>query len=210
MTATFINGTRIAEEIKAEAALEVKQLQSKGIQPGLAVILVGEDAASSAYVNMKARTCEQLGITSRKLTVPSSIETNGLIDQVQRLNDDHAIDGILIQLPLPRHVAKHAVLESVDPGKDVDGFHSSNLGALLLGHETLVACTPLGVMELLRRLGVKLEGAHAVVLGRSDDVGKPQAVLLMHANATVTICHSRTRDLAEVTRQADVVVAAIG
>jgi len=210
MTATFINGARIAEEIKAEAALEVKQLQSKGIQPGLAVILVGEDAASSAYVNMKARTCEQLGITSRKLTVPSAIETNGLIDQVQRLNDDDAIDGILIQLPLPRHVAKHAVLESVDPGKDVDGFHSSNLGALLLGHETLVACTPLGVMELLRRLGVKLEGAHAVVLGRSDDVGKPQAVLLMHANATVTICHSRTRDLAEVTRQADVVVAAIG
>jgi len=210
MTATFINGTKIADEIRAEAALEVKELLKKGIHPGLAVILVGQDAASSAYVNMKARTCEQLGITSRKVTLPSSIQTDELIAQVRRLNEDDAIDGILIQLPLPQQVTKHAVLESVDPKKDVDGFHSSNLGALLLGHEALVACTPLGVMELLRRSGVTLEGAHAVVLGRSDDVGKPQAVLLMHANATVTICHSRTRNLAGVTREADVVVAAIG
>lgn len=210
MTATFIDGTRIAEDIKAEVAAEVRELQARGIRPGLSVILVGEDAASSSYVGMKARTCERLGILGRQLTLPGSIQTNELMDQVRRLNEDDAIDGILIQLPLPKHVDKHAVLESVDPGKDVDGFHSSNLGSLLLGHEALVACTPFGVMTLLKRSGVNLEGKHAVVLGRSDDVGKPQAILLMHANATVTICHSKTRNLADVVRQADVIVAAIG
>src|SRR6185295_12527624 len=160
--------------------------------------------------NMKARTCEQLGIVSRKVVLPSSIDTDKLVAEVRRLNEDETVDGILIQLPLPKHVRKHAVLESVDPKKDVDGFHSSNLGSLLLGHEALVACTPFGVMTLLKRYGVNLEGKHAVVLGRSDDVGKPQAVLLMHANATVTICHSKTRNLADVVRQADVIVAAIG
>ena len=210
MAATFINGTRIADEIKREAAAEVEDLKARGIQPGLAVILVGDDAASSAYVNMKAKTCEQLGIYSRKVTIPSAATTDQLLAEVKKLNEDDAIDGILIQLPLPKHVNKHAVLEGVDPRKDVDGFHSGNLGSLLLGHETLVACTPLGVMELLQRSGVQMEGANAVVLGRSDDVGKPQAVLLMHANATVTICHSRTRNLPEVTRHADILVAAIG
>jgi methylenetetrahydrofolate dehydrogenase (NADP+)/methenyltetrahydrofolate cyclohydrolase len=210
MTATFIDGTKIAEDIKAEVAAEVKQLQQRGIRPGLSVILVGDDAASSSYVNMKARTCEKLGINSRKIVLPGSIQTAELMEQARKLNEDDTIDGILIQLPLPKHVNKHAVLESVDPRKDVDGFHSSNLGSLLLGHETLVACTPFGVMTLLKRSGVNPEGKHAVVLGRSDDVGKPQAVLLMHANATVTICHSKTRNLAEVVRQADIIVAAIG
>jgi methylenetetrahydrofolate dehydrogenase (NADP+)/methenyltetrahydrofolate cyclohydrolase len=210
MTATFIDGTKIAEEIKAEAAVEVKALRERGIRPGLSVILVGDDAASSAYVNMKARTCEKLGINSRKVTLPGSIQTAELKDEVRKLNEDDSIDGILIQLPLPKHVNKHAILESVDPRKDVDGFHSANLGSLLLGHETLVACTPAGVMTLLQRSGVNPEGKHAVVLGRSDDVGKPQAVLLMHANATVTICHSKTRNLADVVRQADIIVAAIG
>jgi methylenetetrahydrofolate dehydrogenase (NADP+)/methenyltetrahydrofolate cyclohydrolase len=210
MTASFINGTKIAEDIKVEVAAEVRDLKTRGIHPGLAVVLVGEDAASSAYVNMKAKTCEQLGIYSRKLTIPSSVTTDQLLAEVRKLNEDNAIDGILVQLPLPKHVHKHAVLEAVDPRKDVDGFHSANVGSLVLGHETLVACTPSGVMELLRRSNVKLEGANAVVLGRSDDVGKPQALLLMHANATVTICHSRTRNLGEVTRQADIIVAAIG
>jgi methylenetetrahydrofolate dehydrogenase (NADP+) / methenyltetrahydrofolate cyclohydrolase len=210
MTATFIDGTKIAEDIKAEVAAEVKQLQERGIRPGLSVVLVGDDAASSSYVNMKARTCEKLGINSRKIVLPASIQTAELMEQVRKLNEDDTIDGILIQLPLPKHVNKHAVLESVDPRKDVDGFHSSNLGSLLLGHETLVACTPFGVMTLLKRSGVNPEGKHAVVLGRSDDVGKPQAVLLMHANATVTICHSKTRNLAEIVRQADIIVAAIG
>lgn len=210
MTATFIDGTRIAEDIKAEVATEVKELQKRGVRPGLSVVLVGDDAASSSYVNMKARTCEKLGIQSRKVTLPGSIQTAELMEQVRKLNEDDSIDGILIQLPLPKHVNKHAVLESVNPKKDVDGFHSSNLGSLLLGHEALVACTPFGVMTLLQRSGVNPEGKHAVVLGRSDDVGKPQAVLLMHANATVTICHSKTRNLADVVRQADIIVAAIG
>jgi methylenetetrahydrofolate dehydrogenase (NADP+) / methenyltetrahydrofolate cyclohydrolase len=210
MTASFINGTKIAEDIKVEVAAEVRDLKARGIHPGLAVVLVGEDAASSAYVNMKAKTCEQLGIHSRKLTIPSTVTTEQLLAEVQKLNDDNSIDGILVQLPLPKQVKKHAILEAVDPRKDVDGFHSANVGSLVLGHETLVACTPFGVMELLRRSSVKLEGANAVVLGRSDDVGKPQALLLMHANATVTICHSKSRNLGEVTRQADIVVAAIG
>ena len=210
MTARFIDGTKIAEDIKAEVATEVKELQNRGIRPGLSVILVGDDAASSSYVNMKARTCEKLGINSRKVTLPGSIQTPELMDQVRKLNEDDTIDGILIQLPLPKHVNKHAVLESVNPRKDVDGFHSSNLGSLLLGHEALVACTPYGVMTLLQRSGVNPEGKHAVVLGRSDDVGKPQAVLLMHANATVTICHSKTRNLPDIVRQADIIVAAIG
>ena len=210
MTATFVDGTKIAEDIKAEVAVEVKKLQEGGGRPGLAVVLVGDDAASSAYVNMKARTCEKLGIYSRKLTLPGSIQTAELIEQVRKLNEDDAIDGILVQIPLPKHINKHAILESVDPKKDVDGFHSSNLGLLLLGHEALVACTPSGVMTLLQRSGVNLEGKHAVVLGRSDDVGKPQAVLLMHANATVTICHSKTRNMAEIVREADIIVAAIG
>jgi methylenetetrahydrofolate dehydrogenase (NADP+) / methenyltetrahydrofolate cyclohydrolase len=210
MTASFINGTKIAEDIKVEVAAEVRDLKARGIHPGLAVVLVGEDAASSAYVNMKAKTCDQLGIYSRKLTIPSTVTTEQLLAEVQKLNDDNSIDGILVQLPLPKQVKKHAILEAVDPRKDVDGFHSANVGSLVLGQETLVACTPYGVMELLRRSNVKIEGANAVVLGRSDDVGKPQALLLMHANATVTICHSKTRNLGEVTRQADIVVAAIG
>jgi methylenetetrahydrofolate dehydrogenase (NADP+) / methenyltetrahydrofolate cyclohydrolase len=210
MTAAFINGTKIAEDIKGEVAAEVRDLKASGIHPGLAVVLVGDDAASSAYVNMKAKTCEQLGIYSRKLTIPSAITTEQLLAEIRKLNEDPAIDGILVQLPLPKQVHKHTILEAVDPRKDVDGFHSANVGSLVLGHETLVACTPSGVMELLRRSNVKLEGVNAVVLGRSDDVGKPQALLLMHANATVTICHSKTRNLGEVTRQADVIVAAIG
>jgi len=159
---------------------------------------------------MKAKTCEQLGIYSRKLTVPGAVTTEQLLSEVKKLNEDDAIDGILVQLPLPKHVNKHAILEGVDPRKDVDGFHSHNLGSLLLGHETLVACTPLGVMELLQRSGVKIEGANAVVLGRSDIVGKPMALLLMHANATVTICHSATRDIGAHCRRADILIAAMG
>jgi methylenetetrahydrofolate dehydrogenase (NADP+) / methenyltetrahydrofolate cyclohydrolase len=210
MTAILINGTKIAEDIKREVSADVEALKGRGIRPGLAVVLVGDDAASSAYVNMKAKTCEKLGIYSRKLTIPSSVTTEQLLAEVRKLNEDDSIDGILVQLPLPKHVHKHTILEGVDPRKDVDGFHSANVGSLVLGHETLVACTPSGVMELLHRSNVKIEGTNAVVLGRSDDVGKPQALLLMHASATVTICHSKTRNLPEITRQADILVAAIG
>lgn len=207
---TFINGVQIAEEIKREIAVEVQDLKSRGVHPGLAVVLVGDNPASASYVNMKAKTCEQLGIHSQKITLPRETTTEELLAQIDILNADDRLDGILVQLPLPKQVDKHAILESVDPTKDVDGFHSANMGALLLGRESLVACTPLGIMEILRRSGVAFEGANAVVLGRSDDVGKPQAILLMHANASVTICHSRTRNLPEVTRRADILVVSIG
>src|SRR5258706_14752701 len=161
MPATLINGSAIAEDVKKGVAEEVAALKRAGVEPGLTVILVGEDAASSSYVNMKARTCEMLGIRSQKIALSGSISTDELLAQVRQLNADDRVDGILIQLPLPKQVQKHVVLESVMPAKDVDGFHSSNLGSLLLGHETLVACTPLGVMELLRRSNVKMEGANA-------------------------------------------------
>jgi methylenetetrahydrofolate dehydrogenase (NADP+)/methenyltetrahydrofolate cyclohydrolase len=210
MTATLIDGTAIAAGIQQQVAADVERLKAKGVKPGLAVVLVGEDPASASYVNMKARMCTQLGVESRKLVLPAATETADLLARVEELNADDGIDGILIQLPLPKQIEKSRVLETVDPLKDVDGFHSSNIGSLVLGHEALVACTPLGVMELLSHTGVRLEGARAVVLGRSDDVGKPVALLLMHQHATVTICHSRTRDLEAVTREADVVVAAIG
>ena len=210
MDTTFINGSEIAEDIKREVTAEVQGLNTQGIQPGLAVVLVGDNSASAAYVQMKARTCEQIGIFSQKITLPGAATTAELLARIDALNADARIDGILVQLPLPPHVDKHAVLERVDPAKDVDGFHSGNLGSLVLGHERLVACTPLAVMELLRRSGTVIEGANAAVLGRSDDVGKPLALLLMHANATVTICHSRTKNLPDVTRCADIVVAAIG
>src|SRR3989442_13781565 len=195
MTGKFIDGTKIADDIKSGVLAEVQTLKGRGIQPGLAVVLVGDDAASSTYVNMKAKTCEQLGIYSRKLTIPSSVTTEQLLSEVQKLNEDEAVDGILVQLPLPKHVNKHAILEGVDPKKDVDGFHSSNVGSLVLGHETLVACTPLGIMELLHRSNVKIEGANAVILGRSDDVGKPQALRLSDASASITSRHSKTRNL---------------
>jgi methylenetetrahydrofolate dehydrogenase (NADP+)/methenyltetrahydrofolate cyclohydrolase len=210
MTATLINGTEISKAIQAEVEAEVATLKKQGIHPGLAVVLVGADPASASYVGMKARMCEKLGIFSRKLELGSDTSTEQLLGEIDELNNDDAIDGILIQLPLPTGIDKHAILEAVDPVKDADGFHSANIGSLVLGHESIVACTPSGVMEMLRRSGVEMEGKRAVVLGRSDDVGKPMAMLLMHANATVTICHSRTRDLASITREADILVAAIG
>ncbi len=210
MTATLIDGTLIAREVQDEVGVEVASLKAMGINPGLAVVLVGEDPASASYVGMKARMCERLGMTSRKLVLSADIEQSDLLAHIHALNEDDSIDGILVQLPLPAHIDKHTILEAVNPSKDVDGFHSSNIGSLVLGHENLVACTPLGVLEMLIRSGVPIEGACAVVLGRSDDVGKPMAMLLMHRHATVTICHSRTRDLASITRGADIIVAAIG
>src|SRR5437773_12473720 len=163
MVATFINGTKIAGDIKREVASQVETLRQRGIQPGLAVVLVGDDAASSAYVNMKAKACEELGIYSRKLTIPDSVSTGQLCSEVRKLNEDNAIDGILVQIPLPKHVDKHTILEAVDPKKGVDGFHSVDLGSRVLGHEALVACTPSGVSEILHRSGVQIDGASAVV-----------------------------------------------
>jgi methylenetetrahydrofolate dehydrogenase (NADP+) / methenyltetrahydrofolate cyclohydrolase len=210
MTARILDGTKIRDEIFAELKSEVARLAGQNIRPGLAAVLVGENPASQLYVKSKIAACEQLGMASWMHTPPASISTDELLRLVNQLNADNAVDGILIQLPLPSQVDTKRVLEAVDPAKDVDGFHPVSLGRLVSGRPGLVACTPAGCMEILRRNNIPIEGANAVVLGRSDIVGKPMALLLMHANATVTICHSKTRDLPEVVRHADIVVAAMG
>jgi methylenetetrahydrofolate dehydrogenase (NADP+) / methenyltetrahydrofolate cyclohydrolase len=205
-----LNGIEIAAEIKAEVAAEVRALADVGITPGLTVVLVGNVAASEIYVRSKVKTCGELGIRSEMLTPPESITTDEMLALITELNARDEVDGILIQLPLPKHVDTRRLLEAVSPEKDVDGFHPINSGRLLAGLPSLVPCTPLGVMEILRRSGLPVAGQHAVVLGRSDIVGKPVAMLLLNASATVTVCHSRTMDLARYTREADILVAAIG
>jgi len=210
MTARVLDGTKIRDEIFAELKSEIAALGGQGIRPGLAAVLVGDNPASQLYVKSKIAACEQLGLASRMHTPLVSSTTEYMLQLVADLNADDAVDGILIQLPLPPQVDAKRVLEAVDPAKDVDGFHPVNLGRLVTGRPGLVACTPAGCMEILRRNGITIEGANAVVLGRSDIVGKPMALLLMHANATVTICHSKTRELPEVVRRADIVVAAMG
>jgi methylenetetrahydrofolate dehydrogenase (NADP+)/methenyltetrahydrofolate cyclohydrolase len=210
VTARILDGTKIRDEIFAELKSEISRLAGEGIRPGLAAVLVGENPASQLYVKSKIAACEQLGIASWMHTPAASTNTDQMLRLVDTLNKDNAVDGILIQLPLPSQVDTKRVLEAVDPAKDVDGFHPVSLGRLVSGRPGLVACTPAGCMEILRRNAIPIEGANAVVLGRSDIVGKPMALLLMHANATVTICHSKTRDLAGVVRRADIVVAAMG
>ena len=207
---TVLDGIAIAAEIKSEVALEVQTLKSKGVNPGLAVILVGHVAASEIYVRSKVKTCGELGIFSELITPPESVTTEELLGMVAELNAREDIDGILIQLPLPAHVDTKRLLEAVSPDKDVDGFHPVNVGRLQSGQPGLQPCTPAGVMEMLRRRNLSVSGKNAVVIGRSDIVGKPMAMLLLNASATVTICHSRTADLAAVTRNADILVAAIG
>jgi methylenetetrahydrofolate dehydrogenase (NADP+) / methenyltetrahydrofolate cyclohydrolase len=210
MTARILDGTKIRDLVFADLAGEIRELGASGIKPGLAAVLVGENPASQLYVKSKIAACEQLGMASWLHTPPASVTTAEMLELVAKLNADDHVDGILIQLPLPKQVDTKAVLEAVDPAKDVDGFHPVSLGALVSGRPGLVACTPAGCMEILRRGEIKIEGANAVVLGRSDIVGKPMALLLMHANATVTICHSKTKDLPEVVRRADIIVAAMG
>jgi methylenetetrahydrofolate dehydrogenase (NADP+) / methenyltetrahydrofolate cyclohydrolase len=210
VTARILDGIKIRDEIFAELRSEIARLGDEGIRPGLAAVLVGENPASQLYVKSKIAACEQLGLTSWMHTPPASVRTDQMLRLVRDLNNDNAVDGILIQLPLPSQVDTKRVLEAVDPAKDVDGFHPVSLGRLVSGRPGLVACTPAGCMEILRRNKIPIEGANAVVLGRSDIVGKPMGLLLMHANATVTICHSKTRDLPDVVRRADIVVAAMG
>jgi methylenetetrahydrofolate dehydrogenase (NADP+)/methenyltetrahydrofolate cyclohydrolase len=210
MTARVLDGTKIRDEIFGELKGEIARLAGEGIRPGLAAVLVGENPASQLYVKSKIAASEQLGIASWMHTPHASVTTGQMLHLVETLNNDDAVDGILIQLPLPSQVDTKRVLEAVDPAKDVDGFHPVSLGRLVSGRPGLVACTPAGCMEILRRNNIPIEGANAVVLGRSDIVGKPMALLLMHANATVTICHSKTRDLPGVVRRADIVVAAMG
>ena len=210
MPAQILDGSKIREQVFSELKDEMARLATQGIQPGLAAVLVGENPASQIYVKSKIAACEELGMASWLHAPPAGVSTASLLRLVQDLNEEDNVDGILVQLPLPAQVDSKRVLEAVDPAKDVDGFHPVSMGRLLTNRPGLVACTPAGCMELLRRCGVALEGANAVVLGRSDIVGKPMALLLMHANATVTICHSKTRDLPEVVRRADIVVAAMG
>ena len=210
MPARILNGNAIRDQIYSELTGEIATLSSTGIRPGLAAVLVGENPASKIYVSSKIAASEKLGLASINITPPATISTAELLAIVEDLNRRDDVDGILVQLPLPAQIDAKKILEAVDPAKDVDGFHPLNVGRLVAGRPNLVACTPLGVMEILRRSEIQIEGANAAVLGRSDIVGKPMALLLMHANATVTICHSKTRDLPETVRRADIVVAALG
>ena len=206
----ILDGAAIAAAIKQEVAEEVRSLVSRGVRPGLAAVLVGNVAASEIYVRSKVQSCADLGLYSDLITPPATVTTKEMLDLVARLNARDDIDGILIQLPLPAHVDAKALLDAIAPEKDVDGFHPVNAGRLQAGRPALAPCTPAGVIEILKRSGIPIAGQHAVVVGRSDIVGKPAAMLLLHENATVTLCHSRTRDLASITRQADILVAAIG
>jgi methylenetetrahydrofolate dehydrogenase (NADP+) / methenyltetrahydrofolate cyclohydrolase len=210
MPATILDGTRIAQEIRAEVAAEVKTMAAAGVRPGLAVVLVGHNPASEIYVRGKVKACEEVGIYSEKLTPAETASTAELLALVEDLNRREEIDGILVQLPLPPQVDAKKVLLAVDPGKDVDGFHPMNVGFLSTQRPGLVPCTPAGVMEILKRSNIPVGGREAVVVGRSDIVGKPAAMLLINANATVTVCHSKTHDLPGVCRRADILVAAIG
>jgi methylenetetrahydrofolate dehydrogenase (NADP+) / methenyltetrahydrofolate cyclohydrolase len=210
MAAIILDGTKIANEIRREVASEVKTMTAAGIQPGLAVVLVGHNPASEIYVRGKVKSSEEVGIYSEKHTPPETISTEKLLEMINELNQRNEIDGILVQLPLPRQVDSKKVLLAVDPAKDVDGFHPMNVGFLSTQRPGLVPCTPAGILEILKRSNILIAGQEAVVVGRSDIVGKPTAMLLINANATVTICHSKTRDLAGVCRRADILVAAIG
>jgi methylenetetrahydrofolate dehydrogenase (NADP+)/methenyltetrahydrofolate cyclohydrolase len=210
MTARLLDGLKIRDQIFAELKDEVRLLTAARVRPGLAAVLVGENPASQLYVKSKIAACKEVGLASALLTPPASVTTLELLAVVEDLNRDNEVDGILVQLPLPPQVDTKRILEAVDPAKDVDGFHPVNLGRLVSGRPGLIACTPAGCMELLRRNDIQIEGANAMVLGRSDIVGKPMALLLMHANATVTICHSKTRDLPGIARRADIIVAALG
>jgi methylenetetrahydrofolate dehydrogenase (NADP+)/methenyltetrahydrofolate cyclohydrolase len=210
MAANLLDGTSVAKTIKQEVADEVAAYATRGLKPGLAAVLVGNDPASHIYVSSKVKTCEQLGLYSEKLELPETTTTEELLALVKDLNARDEIDGILVQMPLPSQIDSKLILNAVDPAKDVDGLHPVNVGRLALNEEGLRPCTPAGMIEMLERYDIKLAGARAVVLGRSRLVGLPMSLMLLHKNATVTICHSRTQDLAKVTSEADILIAAIG
>jgi len=210
VSAIILDGNKIRDEILGDLRKEIEELKRAGIVPGLAAVLVGDNPASQIYVRSKVKTCESLGLFSEKIEPPATSTTEEMLALVEKLNHRDDIDGILVQLPLPPQIDSKKVLEAVDPAKDVDGFHPVNIGYLVSGRPGLVPCTPAGVIEILKRSGVEFKGARAVIVGRSDIVGKPTAMLLMHRHATITICHSRTRDLPGVAREADILIAAIG
>ena len=211
MTAKILNGKPIADAIKSEISAEVARLREiHGFAPCLAVVRVGDDPASAVYVGNKLKTTEELGLTSIHHHLPAETKNEELLALIRTLNENDDVDGILVQLPLPTQIDESAILELIDPKKDVDGFHPINVGRLSQGRESLVPCTPAGVIEILKRSDIEIAGSNAVIVGRSNIVGKPLAVLLLQENATVTACHSRTRDLPAITSQADILVAAIG
>jgi methylenetetrahydrofolate dehydrogenase (NADP+)/methenyltetrahydrofolate cyclohydrolase len=214
MAAKIIDGKQVAADMQAELKKEVAELKKEGIVPGLGVILVGEDPASQSYVTAKERACEELGIYSDDNRLPANTTQKDLITLINRMNADPKINGILVQLPLPKHLDESEVLLAINPDKDVDGFHPTNIGKMVAGQAAFLPCTPHGVIQLLQRNGVKIEGAHVVIVGRSNIVGKPLANMLIQkskgGNATVTVCHTRTADLAHHTRQADIIIAAAG
>lgn len=206
----LLNGKELAQKLQQEMTQEVTELKEKGLQPGLAVILVGEDPASQVYVRNKERAANNIGMYSVVYRLPETTSEADLIAKIEELNHDDKVHGILVQLPLPKHINEDLVLDTIDPAKDVDGFHPMNLGNLFAGKPTMIPCTPAGIMELIKLSGLDLAGKNAVIIGRSNIVGKPMAHLLLQANATVTICHSKTKDLPKVAKQADVLVVAIG
>ncbi|MDN3016569.1 bifunctional methylenetetrahydrofolate dehydrogenase/methenyltetrahydrofolate cyclohydrolase FolD [Paenibacillus sp. BSR1-1] len=210
MTAEIINGKEIAAKKRLEIAEEVQKLKSEGVTPGLSVILVGNNDASKTYVRSKQKTCEELGMYSLLITMPEEVSEEELLAKIEELNADPSIHGILVQLPLPKHIDETRVIESISPLKDVDGFHPINIGRMMTGQNAFLPCTPYGIIVLLEETGVQLEGKHVVVVGRSNIVGKPVGQLLLNKNATVTYCHSKTKDLAVHTRQADILIAAVG
>ena len=205
--ANIINGKEISAKIREELKAEASKM---AVRPGLAVILVGEDPASQVYVRNKEKACTELGYYSEKYTLPSDTKMEDLLDLIDVLNKSEKIHGILVQLPLPKHLDEEKVILAIDPSKDVDAFHPVNVGKIMIGNHSFLPCTPAGVMELLKRSGIDVNGKDCVVIGRSNIVGKPQAMLLLHENATVTICHSRTKDLKEVCSRADILVSAVG
>jgi methylenetetrahydrofolate dehydrogenase (NADP+)/methenyltetrahydrofolate cyclohydrolase len=210
MSAQIIYGKTISDSIRQELIHEIESLKAKGITPGLVVILVGEDPASQAYVRNKARACEQLGYYSEVVRMPAETTQDELLALIERYNTQENIHGILVQLPLPKHIEEKAIINAIAVEKDVDGFHPESVGNLMIGDDALLPCTPAGIIELLKRTGNHPAGKHAVVIGRSNIVGKPVAMLLLRENATVTICHSRTQNIEEMARQADILVVAVG
>jgi methylenetetrahydrofolate dehydrogenase (NADP+)/methenyltetrahydrofolate cyclohydrolase len=210
MTAKILDGKSLAAATRAALKLKVDALVQRGVRPGLAVIIAGDDPASKVYVRNKTSACAEIGVRSQQIDLPASVTQEELIARVRQLNADPGVHGILVQLPLPKHIDSARVLETIAPAKDVDGFHEANLGALMAGRPGVVPCTPLGCMRLIELAGVPIAGANAVVLGRSNIVGKPVAQLLLQKDATVTICHSKSKDLAGICRGADILVAAVG
>lgn len=208
--ATIISGKQISEEIRKGIALEVEQLSKQNVRPGLAVVLVGDDPASHVYVRNKEKACHDLGFYSEVHRLPADSSQNEVLALVDKLNAQESIHGILVQLPLPKHIEEKAVIDAIAVEKDVDGFHPVNVGNLVIGDDSLLPCTPAGVIEMIKRTGIEIAGKHAVVIGRSNIVGKPVSLLLQRENATVTMCHSKTGNMAEIARQADILVVAIG